>query len=472
MDLNQIVTLLNQVMDAIQTLEKDSTQADMDNAGAKSILLAKQYPIRGHCLVDKSDFEKKLYIGCLLAFCNSGLNKSMEENKIYHICRIIASYEQNIDLTEYIAQSLKINMKTMQSMIETFDSETILCFSVDMLILYMLEPNNIRRNSYETISDIFQFLQMSKNDVRKAAQIAKCIIEQDFEGLIGEISEKDSINYNCFLGYFPDNKYTTIVSSFVDIQHLEGNVLVANAQISNCHEYFDLSETVATSITFRNCVFVNIKGFRENEQLVIFDGCKFENNNFDTEDYVLIQGQNILMINTVFTDIHTSKNILNISDGKIRECKFVNCQGVDLPCTYLFELNNVEVSKCIFDNCTMVTIHHFRQYTTGGVFTIANGFVRECIFDKCIARGEATSHEQYATFEMQIVKAINTTVGENKFNNCCCYSDISRVVNVKSYILGLKNSNENGNEFNECSSHHYIDGGIRSNYKNYNIGEL
>ena len=79
MDLNQIVTLLNQVMDAIQTLEKDSTQADMDNAGAKSILLAKQYPIRGHCLVDKSDFEKKLYIGCLLAFCNSGLNKSMEE---------------------------------------------------------------------------------------------------------------------------------------------------------------------------------------------------------------------------------------------------------------------------------------------------------------------------------------------------------------------------------------------------------
>ena len=73
---------------------------------------------------------------------------------------------------------------------------------------------------------------------------------------------------------------------------------------------------------------------------------------------------------------------------------------------------------------------------------------------------------------MQIVKAINTTVGENKFNNCCCYSDISRGVNVKSYILGLKNSNENGNEFNECSSHHYIDGGIRSNYKNYNIGEL
>lgn len=69
MDLNQIVTLLNQVMDAIQTLEKDSTQADMDNAGAKSILLAKQYPIRGHCLVDKSDFEKKtlyrLFVGFL-----------------------------------------------------------------------------------------------------------------------------------------------------------------------------------------------------------------------------------------------------------------------------------------------------------------------------------------------------------------------------------------------------------------------
>lgn len=470
MDLNQIVTLLNQVTDAIQTLEKDSTQADMDNAGEKSILLAKQYPIRGHCLVDKSDFVKKLYIGCLLAFCNSGLNKSMEENKIYHICRIIASYEQNIDLTEYIAQSLKINMKTMQSMIETFDSETILCFSVDMLILYMLESNDIGRNSYETISDIFQFLQMSKNHVRKAAQIAKFIVEQDFEGLLGEINGKDSINYSYFLGYFSDNKYTVVTSNLVDIQHLKGNVLVANAQISNCHEYFDLSETVAESITFKNCLFFDIKGFKENEQLVIFDGCKFENNNFDTKDYVFIQGQKIIMINTVFTDIHTSKNILDISDGKICECKFINCQGVDLPCTYLFELNNVEVSKCLFDNCTMATIKERRKYTTGGIFAIANGFVRKCIFDKCRATGK-TIFVCWASYKMQIVKAINATVGENTFNNCCCYSENcpSSSITATSYSLGLKNSKENGNEFNECSSYQYYSADSQSSY---DIGEL
>ena len=70
---------------------------------------------------------------------------------------------------------------------------------------------------------------------------------------------------------------------------------------------------------------------------------------------------------------------------------------------------------------------------------------------------------------MQIVKAINAKVENCRFNEGYCSSDDSYDKGVTSYILGLKNSIENNNEFNECSSYHYSYGSIGSSH---NVGTV
>lgn len=487
MDADQIVTALKQVMDAVQTLEQASTQTSTKVVDEKNILLAKQYPIKGHYLVDETEIVREYYIGFLLAFCNNISNRLLEQSRMYYICRIIASYDSNVNLEKYVAQSLKVDTKTIYHLVQVFDSDAATYFSVDLLILSMMDESGIRKRGYEAISDFFQFLRMSKSDVRKAAKIAKSIIEQDFNSFLGNINATDTTNYNYFLGYFSDNEYTAIVNSIADIQRLKGSVLVVNAQISNYQEYFELSECIADSITFRNCSFVNIKGFRGNKQKVVFDGCRFENNYFDVseskrpfsgflgkgpegekEAYVFIQGNGIVIKNTTFSDICVSKSILDIAEGEIRECKFINCKGIELPCSYLFQLDNGKIANSTFDNCTMVTSRDNRSSTIGGILAITNGYVKDCEFDKCSAGGES-GYGSYAEFKMQIVRAKNTKVEKNVFNDCHCTSDNSSNKRVKSYILGLKNSSENENEFVDCYSYHYNYGDILGSH---NTGEI
>ena len=135
MDINQIVALLNQVTDAVHSLKIASTQTVSEDVDERTILLAKQYPIKGHYLVGKTDIVKKYYVGFLLAFCNSISDESLEQSKMYHICRIIASYDCNVNLKEYIAHSLKVDTNTIHNLIEVFDFEAVICFSVDLLIL-------------------------------------------------------------------------------------------------------------------------------------------------------------------------------------------------------------------------------------------------------------------------------------------------------------------------------------------------
>lgn len=483
MDFTQIVTLLKQVTDAIQKMENSSNQTNNYDADEKMILLAKQYPLKGHYLVDQSDNVRKSYLVFLLAFCNALSNQSLKQRKMYYIGRIISSFDKEVNLEKYITQSLNFDMKNIYNLIETLDSKAASYFSVDLLVLFMLDADNISKNEYEIISDILQFLKISINDTKKVAHIAKAIVKQDANFFFDNINQIPLINYDYFLGYFSNIEYTSITNKIEDICYLKGNALVVNTQVLNYQECLEMSDCTANVITFKNCLFKNIKGFRDNKQKIIFDDCTFENTIFDEKKYndayddsntdsgkvnIYIQGNNIILKNCTFSNIWTSISILNIDTGEIDNCTFEKCRGYKLPYSYLFQLKNVKVTNNSFNKCTITTNEKDHSLTTGGIVKISNGFVENNLFDKCEANGKS-GYGRFSHFEMQIVKSTSSTVENNTFNNCSCSSDNSYDKNVGSYILGLNNSIENNNKFIECSSYHYYFGDIMSNY---DIGEI
>lgn len=484
MTLEQVVTLLKQVTDAVQSLENASNEntCSLDD-DVQLIALAKKYPIRNHVLFRKTDATRKLYIGSLLAFTNNSADKELYKKQRLYLCRIVASYDIHMNFKDYVAQSMKLNMKQLVDLAEVLDLETRICFAVDLLVLNMLNVSGTGKSGYESMADILQFLKLDKVSIVKVVRIAKALVEQKFDQLLSLIEKSDNINYSNFLGYYVDNKYTSIVSSPVNIQNMHGSVLVVNLQISNYKEYFELSEYVAEKITFYNCSFTNIRGFKGNKQSVIFEHCKFENNHFESnerrgiwgssndneKDHVFIQGNNLLFKDVVFEHISTSKHILDAKDSAIENCRFINCKGVGLPCSFMFQINDGRVSNCIFENCAMETNRADRGSTSGGILSIINGVLEESNFENCTSKGES-GYGRFAKFQMQIVRAINSKAEKNRFNNCCCSSDNSSDKDVTSYILGLKNSSDKDNEFIECSSYHYHYGDILSNHNAGQIG--
>ena len=483
MTLEQIVALLKQVTEAVRSLEdasKENTSSLEDDV--QLIALAKQHPIKNHVLCKKTDAARKLYIGSLLAFTNNSTDKGFYQKQRLFLCRIVASYNNHMNFKDYVAQSMKINMKQLIDLTEVLDLETRICFAVDLLILNMLNAHETGKSRYEAMADILQFLKLDKASVVKVVNIAKALVEQKFDRLLSLIEISDDINYSNFLGYYSEGKYTSIVSSLADIQDIHGNVLVVNMQISNYKDFFELSEYVAEKITFYNCSFTNIRGFRGNKQPVIFEHCKFENNHFESnehrgffgsyndneKDYVFIHGNNLVFKNTVFEHISTSKHILDAKDLEIENCRFINCKGIGLPCSFMFQINNGKVSNSIFENCVMETDRSDRGSTSGGILFITNGALEECNFKNCTSKGES-GYGRFAKFQMQIVRAINSKVEKNHFNDCYCSSDNSSDKDVTSYILGIKNSSDKDNEFTECSSYHYHYGDILSNH---NVGQI
>ena len=481
MTIEQIVVLLKQLTEEVQKLKKTPDTKTEYQEYSKIIALAQRYPFKGHVLVNKSDVVKKYYITTLLSISNSENNNNLSKEQQLYICRIIASYDSQINIKEYITQSLKVDIEYFNNLAEVFDFETTVCFAVDLMVLSLFQKEGFKEKTCEQISDILQLLKINKETILKTACIAKSIATQDFTQLMQLIEATDKINYSSFLAYYPEITYKNIVKNIADIKDIPGNILIANAKIFNYQDLIDLNEYKADKISFFNCCFNNIRGFKGNKQ-VIFDGCNFENNIFNEntntgifglfggvkgeDNYTFIKGDEIIFKDTIFTNIRVSKNILDLTNSNIENCKFINCQGLDVPCSYLIQMNTGEIKNSVFENCSIKTNREDRNITTGGIVLITNGIFKNNNLTKCSSKGES-GYGSYAKFKMQIVKAINAKVENCCFNEGYCSSDDSYDKGVTSYILGLKNSTEYNNEFKDCSSYHYDYGEIRSSH---NVG--
>ena len=343
MTIEQIVVLLKQLTEEVQKLKKTPDTKTKYKEDNKVITLAKRYPFKGHVLINKSDVVKKYYITTLLSISNSENNNNLSKEQQLYICRIIASYDSQINIKEYITQSLKVDIEYFNNLAEVFDFDTTVCFAVDLMVLSLFQKEGVKEKACEQISDILQLLKINKETILKTACIAKSIATQDFDQLIQLIEAADKINYSSFLAYYPENTYTSIVKNITNIKNMPGNILVVNAKISNYHDFIDLNEYKMEKISFYNCFFNNIRGFKGSKQ-VLFDDCYFENNPLNMYDnglvagifgirtikkaednYTFIKGDKITFKDTIFTNIRVSKNILDLTNSNIENCSGIRC---------------------------------------------------------------------------------------------------------------------------------------------------
>lgn len=102
MTIEKIVVLLKQLTEEVQKLEKTPAAKTEYQEDSKIIALAKRYPFEGHILVNKSDVVKKYYITTLLSIFSSVNNNNLSKEQQLFICRIISSYDSQINIKEYI----------------------------------------------------------------------------------------------------------------------------------------------------------------------------------------------------------------------------------------------------------------------------------------------------------------------------------------------------------------------------------
>lgn len=186
------------------------------------------------------------------------------------------------------------------------------------------------------------------------------------------------------------------------------------------------------------------------------------------ENVIFIAGKGCKFINCKFLDCKVNKHLLNLSKSEIKNCEFTGCSGVDLPCSYLIEIINSDLIGCIFNNCGIKTDRKDRKDTYGGLINITSGKITECKFNNCTAYGES-GYGSFSKYSMQIICARTSAVLMNKFVNCTCTTYASSDRTVNSYIIGLNNSKQDNNTFKNCESYHYR---YSDRCSSYNVGEI
>lgn len=495
MDLSQVVNNLNTILEELVELSKESNILEpKENFEEEIIRIAKLNPIKNHILCEKDEIIQNIYITSLMSIFSQETNETIRKQQLLMIGRIISSFKPDFNFKEYIAKSLKVDKKFWDKFIELMGDGVAVNFAVDVLIISQLTKERTSEKLFFSIADILQFLKLDVSMIKKSVIIAKSILMQDFNTMLEVIKPDDGVEYNFFLGYFLDAHYTHVVSNIFASKNVTGKLLVVNAKINNIEEIIDMDEFAAEEIKFLRCEFLHIRGIRSLSKNIEFDECVFHSNLFNVteetnfmdrindmimdiamdrchkeyeEDYPFFCGCNVRFIKSKFINCKVSKNLLYVENGYIEDCTFVECEGKDLPRTYLIHIKTGDVRGTTFKKCNVQTKTSL-DYTFGGIVCIENGTMKKCTFEECESYGNS-SYGTYAKYHMQILRTINSKVINCKFDRCCCSSCNSSNKTVTSYILGMTDSKEEANEFLECSSYHYRYSDIGSTY---NIGEI
>lgn len=474
MDISQIISTLQTLSDEVAKLEQKPIQATPYDEVKELVKIANTYPFSNHILTEKSESIRMNYIATLLALIEDTADETVRTQQLLYIYRIIASYDPNINIRDYIIKSLKTDNDFWDDLIELFDYETSFIFAVDMLALGMLDTSDSNKNLYESLSSILQAFKFDKKTIKKIALVSKSIIEQNFSALIEKTSKDDNINHGSLLGYYSSIDYQNITSDFFGAAKLNGKLLIANAKIKNHTTIIELDKFAADEICFYNCEFDFIRGIKSNSKKVKFEKCSFDKNDFDKnrakkeeQSYPFIQGGKMQFENCTFTNCNSNYAILDLKDSKIIDCEFENCNGSGLIRQYFFLLTSCDVALCTFKNCNADTDSPSRSNTIGGFIFIKNGKMNKCTFNRCYANGHS-GYGKYSHYHMQIVRAINTNINNCEFISCGCYGVDGWQKCAENYILALTNSPEKNNKFDkDCSAYHYNYDERRSSY---NIG--
>lgn len=468
MSTNDIIKFLNSAIDELKKVsnekeEMSNSKRQLNNQD-RLCLLARKTPFDGHILSKKDELVQELYITALLAIALEEVDDITREKYILQIGRIIASYDNEVDYTKYLTKYMKIDSDFWNDFSTFVKDDLANAFVVDTFVMLNAVPNSDVAILNSAI-DVIELFGMQKSNVKNLALVSKAILKQSFIDMVTIPNVLSNINLDIFLNYFADNQYSHISSDLSGCKNTKGKLLIVNEIFKNKEEILNMDDFLAREISFLNCKFSRIRGIVSTNKTVIFDKCIFESNMYPTskdwrgkseieEGVVYMSGSNIILLNSFFKDCSVSRHLLEIENGTIKNCDFQNCRGLKLPCTYLLMLSKVDIDSCSFSECYMDTDRKDRRNTTGGLVSVEKGMIRQSTFEECTSYGDS-SYGSYASYAMQIVKAIHSKVELCRFTNCYCSTCDSYDRNVSSYILGLDNSSQVNNEFVDCISCHY-----------------
>ena len=167
MDISQIISTLQTLSDEVAKLEQKPIQATPYDEVKELVKIANTYPFSNHILTEKSESIRMNYIATLLALIEDTADETVRTQQLLYIYRIIASYDPNINIRDYIIKSLKTDNDFWDDLIELFDYETSFIFAVDMLALGMLDTSDSNKNLYESLSSILQAFKFDKKTIKK-----------------------------------------------------------------------------------------------------------------------------------------------------------------------------------------------------------------------------------------------------------------------------------------------------------------
>lgn len=475
-DIDALILKTNEISDQLLRLKNEMQKKDMNAEELETIqTLSKAYPIRGHYLQSVNDYIRRLYITMLCTLINKEYDMDRRQTQLIFLGRTVASCEHEVNLTPYVTNALNINLDDISEFVENIKGEGAVAFSVDALTLCFLEgeaDEDVLKLSVGYIS----LLNLDSATIADVCGIVKAILSQSAEGLLGI----KNLDVNTFTGYIKDMPEGYIARRYQSCKNIRSKLIIVNEKISNLKQIMNLDEFKTKNIKFYNCVFSNIKGIQGTRQFAAFERCLFENvcvprkeggwsNSKEVEeDFSLINISNCSFAECRFHQCKVSKNLICAQNGLVYNCKIENCEGVDLLRSFLIEIESGKITNTNLIKCNMMTKRDRNGQTLGGIVLLKQGEIANCGFTDCKAYG-VTDYGRYNVFIMYIVKLVNSRICNTTFKNCSCSNETVTDQTVKSYILGLEDSNDRNVHFINCTSKQYRYGDLQGSD---NIGKI
>ena len=190
MKVDEIVKMLNIISEEVMSLkeknQKEGAEKEEDSLKKHETMyrMARSYPIKTHLIKNYDERIQKMYLSSLIYLFQDNTNENLFWKRRLLIYRIPASVDNNFEIDEYVAQSMKIDSRYLDEFIEDTDRKVKNSFVVDMLLLLSLDNENSRGSDFETVTDVIQYFQISKEELCHLSAIAKAILQQESDGFI------------------------------------------------------------------------------------------------------------------------------------------------------------------------------------------------------------------------------------------------------------------------------------------------
>ena len=380
-------------------------------------------------------------------------------------------------------------------------------FVVDSLVLYtvMQEKNSAL---LEYMVSIYEILGVENAVMDECLTMARIIAENDKEAYFDNVNKWKYLNQWDFLGYMV-KRDSRIVHELDGIENYEEEqVIVLDAKITGeklpdfeshisreerdqyiarLNLSIELDRFKCKELVFLNCKFDEMNCIVAKKKHIVFESCLFSssfhmfniyehtgwngqflgydcdinklfsgysNEEFSTHNlYAWISVENSDFIRCIFQNYRDGLPILDIRNGNISKCQFINCEkqnwkgtsenrwnGVAVTFTYFIKIANGSIVGTNFEKCTNRV--DIKGNNATGCFLLAdNTDIANCKFTKCQnwVGGDYGSYASNYTYLLHL--SSNSSVKDCVFDECYSEAKHDSDNHVESYTISCYKGN-------------------------------